>query len=62
RSFEFARLSARPTADEPSNGLGLNISRQLVHLMQGNIGCDSTHGAGAVFWVEFNILPDQMPE
>ncbi|MFT5683840.1 MAG: signal transduction histidine kinase [Myxococcota bacterium] len=34
---KYARLSARPTADEPSTGLGLYITRQLIELMSGDI-------------------------
>jgi two-component system, sensor histidine kinase and response regulator len=32
---KFARLSARPTAGEPSTGLGLSIALQLSQLLQG---------------------------
>lgn len=33
----YQRLSARPTADEPSTGLGLSITRRLVQLMNGDV-------------------------
>ena len=48
----YRRLSAQPTGGESSTGLGLSITHQLVTRMQGRIGCDSKHGAGATFWIE----------
>ena len=50
---KFARLSARPTANESSSGLGLSIVKRLVDAMGGKIGCDSIPGHGATFWVMF---------
>ena len=45
----YGRLSARPTADETSTGLGLSIVRKLVETMNGKLICDSTAGHGAAF-------------
>ena len=45
----YGRLSARPTAGEPSTGLGLSIVRKLVQLMNGDLSCESVHGQGAAF-------------
>ena len=45
----YGRLSARPTAGEPSTGLGLSIVKKLVLAMQGELACDSTTGNGATF-------------
>ena len=50
---KFARLSARPTGGESSSGLGLSIAKHLVVAMNGRIGCDSSPGQGATFWVAF---------
>ena len=47
----YERLSARPTAGEPSTGLGLSIVRKLVQAMRGELRCDSTPGGGASFTV-----------
>jgi PAS domain S-box-containing protein len=52
RLFEqFTRLSARPTAGEPSVGLGLAISKYMVEAMNGQIEVDSSEGSGATFRV-----------
>jgi two-component system sensor histidine kinase/response regulator len=45
----YGRLSARPTAGEPSTGLGLSIARKLVQLMSGELRCESEAGQGANF-------------
>ena len=45
----YGRLSARPTAGEPSTGLGLSIVKKLVLAMQGELVCESTPGNGTTF-------------
>lgn len=49
---KFQRLSARPTAGEGSNGLGLSIIRLLVAQLQGEVRLTSSPGKGAEFVVE----------
>jgi signal transduction histidine kinase len=49
---KFSRGDARPTGGEASHGLGLAVAKRLAEAMQGSVGCDSTPGAGAAFWVE----------
>ena len=48
----FQRLSARPTAGETSNGVGLAIVKKIVELHQGTIQVISEVGKGATFIVE----------
>lgn len=45
----YGRLSARPTAGEPSTGLGLSIVKKLATAMQGHLTVNSTLGSGATF-------------
>jgi two-component system, sensor histidine kinase and response regulator len=48
----YCRLSARPTAGEPSTGLGLSIVNKLVHAMGGELSCASALGEGATFTIK----------
>lgn len=46
---KFVRLSARPTAGESSNGLGLSIVKRLAEGMGGELSCRSKLGEGSTF-------------
>ena len=50
---KYQRLSARPTNNENSSGLGLSIARKFVTEMDGKIWCESEWGKGASFFVSF---------
>ncbi len=50
---KFQRLSARPTGNEHSTGLGLSIVKDLVKLTGGHIILESEKGKGALFTVEY---------
>jgi len=45
----YRRLSARPTAGEPSTGLGLSIAKHYTDAMGGTLSCQSVLGQGATF-------------
>jgi two-component system sensor histidine kinase/response regulator len=49
----YRRLSARPTAGEPSTGLGLSIVKKLMHDMRGDIRLESEPERGATFILTF---------
>jgi signal transduction histidine kinase len=58
---KFARLSAQPTGDEQSTGLGLSIVKKMVEAMNGKVWCESELGKGATFIVELpcaTFIPD----
>ncbi len=52
---KFQRLSAKPTAGEPSTGLGLSIVKKYVDLLNATIECRSEMGKGATFTVSLPV-------
>lgn len=50
---KYQKLSAKPTGNEISTGLGLSIVKKFVEAMNGEIWCESELGQGASFFVKF---------
>jgi two-component system, sensor histidine kinase len=55
----FSRSESSASRVPGGAGLGLVISKNVVELMAGEIGLDSTYGAGSTFWFQVPLVPAQ---
>jgi len=54
----FNRLG-RETGTEEGSGIGLVVTKQLVELMNGEVGVESSVGVGSTFWIELDAAQAQ---
>ncbi|MEX2639042.1 MAG: ATP-binding protein [Balneolales bacterium] len=53
--MRYGTLSNKPTANEPSTGLGLYIVKKFTEAMGGQVSCDSKPGEGTIFTVSLPL-------
>ena len=56
--FEPFNRLGQESRSEPGTGIGLVMTKQLVELMGGSIGVNSTAGKGSTFWIEMKRVSE----
>ncbi|MEO9967114.1 MAG: tetratricopeptide repeat-containing sensor histidine kinase [Reichenbachiella sp.] len=59
---KFQKLSAKPTDNEQSTGLGLSIVKKFIDAMDAEISCESELGKGTSFVVKFKTADEKEKE
>jgi len=54
--LKHAKLSNKPTNNEPHTGLGLSICKQLIDLHEGEIGAMNNSDKGTSFWFKLPVF------